>query len=154
MFQNDDDYFWPKVFKKKVRGKKEIGEGRLFGALFVNTATIRNQLAVHHQLITRLPHAKLCLSLNALSQEHLTRSAFSVQVASVGAERLTCTAMSNLSTALFLSQEDRKWLGFCIVCFAVSQTPNGSHLSIRHAGNSHNPPPLQIAEKQLVLFSH
>lgn len=31
---------------------------------------------------------------------------------------------------------------------------SGSHLSIRHAGDSCNPPPLQIAEKQLGLFCH
>lgn len=63
------------------------------------------------------------------------------------------SAMINPSTALFLSQEDRKWLGFA-VCALQFHSANDSHPSIRHAGNSRNPPPLQIAEKQLGLFSH
>jgi len=48
---------------------------------------------------------------------------------------------------------DRKWLGLHSVVLQFHNT-NGSHLYIGHAGHSCNPPPLQIAEKQLGLFSH
>lgn len=145
--------------KQYVVTEGDTGEGsilRLFGALFVNTVSVCNQLAVHHQPITLLPHAELCLSLNAFLKSILPCVHFQYEWAQweLSASPVPHQCPDQPKHHSLLVSHRQKMARLFIVRFAVSQHQWFASLHQACREQSEPASTSQIAVKQLGLFSH
>ena len=134
---------------KGRRQEKEAYEDCLKHCLSI--AQPSGQLAVHHQPITLLP--QLCLSLNAFIKSILPWVHFQNEWPQweLSTSPAPHQCQPKHRTLLVTRRQKMALLASRVLQF---HNTSGSHLSIRHAGKSRKPPPLQMDEKQLRLFSH